>query len=88
MSLLEYRRDFVSEFWTSGNDFLVEKTYTWCVVFNNITEKTLPWKASEPSNKGHCVYVEMRNETSATVTMTEDCASKRKFICEVRARFY
>lgn len=79
----EYRRDFISDFWTSGNDLVADKSYKWCVQFNTLAERNFPWMASEPSSKGDCVYAEIRNDSSATVISTSDCATPRKFICEV-----
>jgi hypothetical protein len=81
--LLEYRRDFIEDFWTSGNDFIEDKSYKWCVEFNTLAQKDFPWKATEPSFKGDCVYAEIRNDSSTTVITTSDCATPRKFICEV-----
>jgi len=74
----------VSDFWTSGNDYLLSKSYKWCVQFNKLAERSWTWKTGEPSFKGNCVSAQMRGDSGATVVTTDYCSATKKFICEVR----
>jgi len=62
---------------------LVDKDYKWCVQFNKLQERSMSWKPGEPSHKGDCVYVDIRNTSGTTLVATDNCATPRKFICEV-----
>jgi len=77
-----YYRDFVGDFWTSGAKNGTE--FIWSGREKPFDATGTKWNSGEPSAKGDCVYIQMTNSTENTFLAADNCAEKKKFICEVR----
>jgi Lectin C-type domain len=78
--------DVAGEFWTSGTDGECDGNYRWCSVDRAFLKKEVLWAPNHPSkNKGNCVSVRMH--PLAKWVQSASCDVKKRFICEVGAKF-
>jgi len=77
-----YYRDFAGDLWTSGSKKGAD--FIWGAKGTPFSATGTKWNSGEPSAKGNCVFVQLRNTTENTSLVVEDCAEKKRFICEVR----
>jgi len=77
-----FKRDFAGDFWTTGAR-KGRNVFTWTARDKRFDSTGTKWKSGEPSVKGDCVYLQLVNSTENTFLATDNCAEKKKFICEV-----
>jgi hypothetical protein len=46
-------------------------------------QSEIKWGDGEPSAKGDCVFLNLKNSTENSWVTAGNCADKKKFICEV-----
>jgi hypothetical protein len=82
--LIRHYPEIAGEYWTSGTDFGCDGNFKWCSVDRALLKKEVLWGKGQPNlKKGDCVYTRMNAIETKSTLFTENCETKKRFICEV-----
>jgi hypothetical protein len=78
--------DFINDdYWVYGMDDGAPGNFHWCSNEKPFEPKEVKWAPGEPNSQFHCVYLKNMGGNKS-VLATADCATKKKFLCDVRKK--